>query len=213
MNLKFFSFFLLKLFITLIYLKSLETKKYPKRFKKNPNFIETLLKSDKEKKDISFNYIYLTEINNLNIINNNNILIPITENIINVEKYSFTLDVLFKEIIFKDNLSINKSFYYNQSNKVNISLSINEQNCYNSYLYITNKNKLKIYCRYSVSIFDECIIKIYINNDIYYYKCFNNLTNLEIINFSDIKEYDNINNIIMKLHLSNFIYKYDNNRK
>ena len=187
MNLKFFHFFLIVIYNTLINSKIIKTLRYQKRIKNDTNYIESILNKNKQKLNTKLDtYVIISKVNNYNIIkaNNNNILIPVSENIVNDYTYLFKLELSLQTIIFNDEqININYTNIYKQTNKVNLILLINREECYKSSFYIKNKEKRIIDCQYYSTITKECKIEIKLNNDIYNFNCFNNNTNVLFLPF------------------------------
>ena len=157
--------------IVLINTQILKDYLYQKRIKKDPNYIESLLTTAKNE----INYIYISEINEIILLENYNKLIPIQENISINNEYYFYLNLVFNKI--------SKNNQNKEINKIQLIIFINDEICFNDKINIENELDYKtVKCiYYSKLIYNGCNMKIKLNDDEYVLQCYNKNINLDVV--------------------------------
>ena len=229
MNLIIVHFLQLAIYLSFIKSKIIQHVNYQKRIKRDDKYIESILNRQKLNTK-SYNFIYISKINNISTITNNKMLIPISEEIINDNIYNFNLSLILQSMLLNDD-DINKSDF---KNKINLIILINKEKCYSSSFILNGYKELGINCKYFESIDKECKIQIKVNNDIYKYDCFNSNikslflpfkildcifqeNNLQIkcnvkeINSDDINLYKFVNIYVNNIKVSYWYEKINNN--
>ena len=173
MNLIIVHFLLFVIYLPLIKSKIIHHVNYQKRIKKDDKYIESILNRQKLSTNTkSYNFIYISKINNISLFTNNKILIPVLEEITNDNIYNFKLSLILQSILLNDDYKYKSDF----KNNVNLTIVINKEECYLSSFILKGYKKLDINCKYNEIIDKECKIQIKVNNDIYKYDCFNSNT-------------------------------------
>ena len=202
---------LLLIYIPLIHSKIIKHVNYQKRIRKDDKYIESILNRQKLKSK-PYNFIYISKINNISTITNNNLLIPISEEIINGNIYNFNLSLILQSMLFNDDETYKQDF----KNKLNLVLSINKEECYSSSFILNGYKQLGINCKYYELIDKKCKIQIKVNDDIYKYDCFNSNAKSLFLPFKILDCIFQENNLQIKCNVKEIesdninLYKYVN---